>query len=82
MAKEKNFDSDLQLILFINLTVIILILSIFNLTIKPKTKTVILGVSDDKTYWEELVNKHPTYRDGWVELGRTDKVEEIDPNYN
>ena len=41
----------------------------------------VLGIKTDNGYWEEIVKKHPTYRDAWVELGRTDKVKEIDPNW-
>lgn len=36
--------------------------------------------SDDK-FWEEFLNKNPDYIPGWIEIGRTDKVKEIDPNY-
>ena len=81
MVKKKNFDKDLELLLFINLVVLVLLLSFFNLTIKPKTEIKVLGVATDNSYWEEMVTKHPTYRDAWIELGKMDKVIEIDPNY-
>ena len=82
MAKKRNFNKDLQFLLYINIAVIILLLSIFNLSQKPKRETQVLGAETNNSYWEEMVKKHPTYRDAWVELGRMDKVEEIDPNYN
>ena len=82
MAKKRNFNKDLQFLLYINIAVIILLLSIFNLSQKPKRETQVLGAETNNSYWEETVKKHPTYRDAWVELGRMDKVEEIDPNYN
>lgn len=81
MAKKRSFTKDLQHLLYINLAVLILILSFFNL-ISPKKKVVeVLGAETDNAFWQELVSKHPTYRDGWVELGRIDKIKEIDPNY-
>lgn len=82
MAKKRNFNKDLQFLLYINIAVIILLLSIFNLSQKPKRQVQVLGAETNNSYWEELVKKHPTYRDAWVELGRMDKVEEIDPNFN
>lgn len=57
-------------------------LSVFNLKSKPiKNKIVVLGAETDNSFWEDIVKKHPTYRDGWLELGRIDKVKQIDPNY-
>lgn len=82
MARKRNFKQDLHLLLYINLAAIVLLLSIFNLSQKPKRHIQVLGAEVGTSYWEELVKKHPTYRDAWVELGRMDKVEEIDPNYN
>lgn len=82
MAKKRNFNKDLQFLLYINIAVIILLLSIFNLSQKPKREIQVLGAETNNSYWEEMVKKHPTYRDAWVELGRMDKVEEIDPNFN
>jgi cell division protein FtsL len=81
MTKKRNFSSDLQFLFFVNLTIIVLLLSIFNLSNKTKTETKVLGTTTDNSYWEEMVKKHPTYKEAWVELGRMDKVYEIDPNY-
>ncbi|EKE06372.1 MAG: hypothetical protein ACD_19C00015G0004 [uncultured bacterium] len=81
MAKKRDFAKNLEFLLFVNLAVLVLLLSIFNLTIKPKTEVKVLGVATDNTYWEEMVIKHPTYRDAWIELGIMDKVKQIDPNY-
>lgn len=32
-------------------------------------------------FWQEFLNKNPDYIPGWIEVGRMDKVKEIDPNY-
>jgi len=37
--------------------------------------------SNDK-FWEEFLEKNPNYIPGWLEIGRVDKVKEIDPNYS
>ena len=38
-------------------------------------------VISDETFWQDFLTKNPNYIPGWLELGRTDKVKEIDPNY-
>lgn len=82
MAKKKDFSEDLYTLLYINLAVIILFLTLFNiLNMGSKKEVEVLGATTDNSYWEEMVVKHPTYRDAWMELGRMDKVEEIDPNF-
>jgi hypothetical protein len=81
MVKKKKFDKELEKLLFINLAVLILILSFFNMVNNRQKNVQVLGIKTDNGYWEEIVKKHPTYRDAWVELGRTDKVKEIDPNW-
>lgn len=37
---------------------------------------------EEQTYWEELLNKNPDYLPGWLEIGRLDKVYEINPNFS
>ncbi|MEK7100336.1 MAG: hypothetical protein AAB872_00830 [Patescibacteria group bacterium] len=69
-------------LLYITLAVLILLLSTLNLSTKPKQETKVLGTTTDNSYWEEMVVKHPTYRDAWIELGRMDKVKQIDPNFS
>jgi len=76
MQKELNY------LLKINLIIIVLLLSFFNLTLLNKHETKVLGETIDNSYWEELVAKNPTYRDGWIELGRMDMVRQIDPNFS
>ena len=79
--KNKSFKKDVKLLIYINIAVTILLFSIFNLWSYTKSAVKVLGVKTDKTFWEELVAKHPTYIDGWIELGRMDVVKQIDPNY-
>ena len=90
MAKKKNFDKDLQHLLYITLAVLIILLSIFNLQKTSKEKDTVLGINtetvqtkldNERMFWENFQIKNPTYIDGWIELGRFDKVEGIDPNY-
>jgi len=82
MSKKTKFNKDLQILLYINIAVIVLLLSFFNLSQKPKQHVQVLGAETNNSYWEELVKKHPTYRDAWVELRRMDIVEQIDPNFD
>ena len=32
-------------------------------------------------FWQDFLSKHPDYIPGWIEVGRIDKANEIDPNY-
>ncbi len=83
MQKLSNYYSD-ELINFLKITlsITVLLLSFFNLKETKKVREVqVLGVDTNNLFWEEMTVKHPTYRDAWVELGRFDKVREIDPNY-
>lgn len=83
MAQKKDFNKDVNILLYITFSVLLLLLSIFNLqNIKVKTKQVtVLGTNTNIDYWNDFVVKHPTYIEGWNELNRQDKVKEIDPNY-
>lgn len=47
-------------------------------TSNPDTKS----VSDETKFWEDFLVKNPNYIPGWIEIGRTDKAKEIDPNFN
>lgn len=76
MARELNN------LFYITFTVLILLLSIFNLQNINKPKNIaVLGANTNNLFWENFVQKHPTYINGWLELGKMDKVNEIDPNY-
>ena len=84
MAKKKNFTEELTTLFYINITILILALSMFNLYSQRRNKIQVLGAETNNTnniFWQDFMTKHPTYRDGWIELGRMDKVKQIDPNY-
>lgn len=81
MAKKRKFDKDLQDLIYITISILIILLSIFNLKNTVKKEEQILGIKTDNTYWEKITIEHPTYRDAWIELGRLDKVKQIDPNW-
>lgn len=79
IIKGKNY-----LFIYI-ISFIILILTIVNLNnyINP-VKTKVLGVETSNTegiFWYNLLKDNPDYIPGWIEIGRTDKIKLIDPNY-
>jgi hypothetical protein len=81
---KKNFQKELDFLLFTTFSVLILLLTLFNLqnlNIKKPTEMVVLGAETNNLFWEDFVAEHPTYIDGWIELDRMDKVKEIDPNF-
>jgi hypothetical protein len=87
VAKKKraNYSKDFIYLIYILCTIFILLLSIFNLQKLDQDKSKVLGVQTtndtNKEFWKDFVEKHPDYIDGWLELGRADKVKQIDPNY-
>ena len=36
---------------------------------------------NNEAFWNEFLANNPDYIPGWIEIGRMDKVLEIDPNY-
>jgi len=81
-AKEVN-KATTELLMFVA-ALIVLLLTAVNIESYQAPKKV-LGVemqvvSSDK-FWEDFLNKNPDYIPGWFEIGRMDKVKEIDPNY-
>jgi len=71
--------------LLFSVTIItLLLLSALNIKsfLTPKA---VLGIEDtnpvNEDYWREFLEDNPDYIPGWIELGRFDKVKQIDPNY-
>lgn len=88
MALKKRFTKDLKQLLYINLSVLIIILSAFNLYLFSKNSLIrsqknikVLGSEKDNSFWLKMTEENPTYIDAWIELGNIKKVKEIDPNY-
>jgi hypothetical protein len=63
----------------------VLYLTAINISNIFKPKENVLGVetqeNTDQEFWEDFLTKHPNYIPGWVEIGRTDKVKQLDPNF-
>jgi hypothetical protein len=73
--------------LLVYLTILfLLLLTSFNIDnyLKPKDQITreekVLGASENG-FWEDFMKENPGYIPGWVELGRVDKIMEIDPNF-
>ena len=73
-----------ELLIYISLLVVLILTSInIDNYLKPKI-TKVLGtktVNSEETFWQDFLINNPDYIPGWIETGRTDKVNEIDPNY-
>lgn len=37
--------------------------------------------ADEDAFWQNFLDKNPSYIPGWIETGQTEKAKEIDPNY-
>lgn len=72
-------------VLFYLLIVITLLVSALNINTYLKPNRVLGAetqeVDSRDVFWQNFVSKNPNYIPGWIEIGRMDKVREIDPNY-
>ena len=81
----KHLNKDKQLLFILSLLLSTLVLSYLNIKNFYDTKDV-LGATTSKVesydkFWNEYLKNNPNYIPGWLEIGRDDKVLEIDPNY-
>jgi hypothetical protein len=83
MSAKKVNKVTIELLIFVA-TLLVLLLTVTNIESYQAPKKVLgvetKAISDDK-FWQDFLNKNPSYIPGWMELGRIDKVKEIDPNY-
>ncbi len=92
MLKKLNKTKLIKQQVFVYFSVIImLVITLLNLQ-KYLDEKEVLGASteeislikpssNDVLFWRDFLAKNPNYIPGWIELGRIDKVMEIDPNY-
>ena len=83
MSAKKVNKAARQLLIFVAV-LLVLLLSAANIESYQAPKKVLgteTQVNLDDKFWEEFLNKNPGYIPGWIEIGRTDKIKEIDPNY-
>jgi hypothetical protein len=84
-VRKKRLDVYIELIICVSVAIIMLLTS-FNIStfLMPKK---VLGIKTDGAestrfdFWNSFLANNPSYIPGWIEIGRTDKVKEIDPNY-
>lgn len=62
-----------------------LLLSAININNFLQPRKQVLGIETQNIpnveFWQTFLKDHPNYIPGWIELGRLDRVKEIDPNY-
>ncbi len=83
MSTKKINKTSVQLLILVS-TLFILLLTAVNIEIFLTPKKV-LGIetqtNTNSLFWEDFLNKNPGYIPGWIEIGRNDIANEIDPNY-
>ena len=81
-AKEVN-KATTELLMFVAALIVLLLtaVNIENYQAPKKVLGVEMQVVSSDKFWEDFLNKNPNYIPGWFEIGRMDKVKEIDPNY-
>ncbi|MGA2910445.1 MAG: hypothetical protein ABSE04_01410 [Candidatus Microgenomates bacterium] len=81
-AKTVN-RAAIDLLIFVAILFVLLLTSvnIDNYLAPKKVLGIETQVGSNEKFWEDFLNKNPNYIPGWIEIGRTDKMKEIDPNY-
>jgi hypothetical protein len=83
MSAKKVNQAARQLLMFTAI-IFVLLLASTNIGSFLTTKKV-LGIETqinlNEIFWQDFLDKNPNYIPGWIEIGRNDKVKEIDPNY-
>jgi hypothetical protein len=83
--KSAHKFKDASSLMFIYFLIVFLLLLISINVRNFLTPIKVLGAQtepDGSTkFWGEFTSKNPDYIPGWIELGRLDKVKEIDPNF-
>lgn len=91
MSKKKQKNKKIIRELLLYISVLILLFITFNNLINYNKPKKVLGESTvsldsvsltkKEEYFKDLLQQNPGYLPAWKELGREDKVKEIDPNY-
>ena len=81
----KQVNKAARQVLMITAILFILLLASINIEYYLAPKKV-LGVettasTQGDVFWQDFLEKNPDYIPGWIEVGKMDKVVEIDPNY-
>ncbi len=84
MSAKRVNKAAIELFIFVA-ALLVLLLSAVNIESFQSPKKVLgaeVQINSDDKFWQDFLNKNPDYIPGWMEIGRIDKVKEIDPNYS
>ena len=83
MSAKKVNKAVIEIFVFVAALFVLLltVVNIDNYKAPQKVLAVETQINSDDKFWEDFLTKNPDYIPGWLEEGRIDKVNEIDPNY-
>jgi len=86
MSAQKVNKAAKEIFIYVLFLFLLLLTAInINTFVQPKITTRVLGIETQNTsetdFWNNYLAQHPSYIPGWIEIGRMDKVKQIDPNY-
>jgi len=84
MSAKKVNKIAKELFIYVFFLFILLLVSININNYLAPTQTKVLGTeteNKEEVFWQSFLTRNPDYVPGWIEIGRTDKANEIDPNY-
>jgi hypothetical protein len=83
MSAKKVNRAAIELLIFVAALFVLLLASVNIKNYLTPKKVLGAKIQPETTegFWQDFLAKNPNYIPGWVEIGRIDKVKEIDPNY-
>ena len=83
MSTKNVNETVIEVLIFTSILFVLLLtsLNIENYLTPVKVLGAETEVNSSQIFWEDFLSSNPNYIPGWTELGRMNKVKEIDPNY-
>jgi len=83
MSANKVNEAVIEIFIFTSIVFVLLLtlVNVRNYLTPKKVLGVETQIDPSQKFWSDFLVKNPNYIPGWTELGRMDKVKEIDPNY-
>ncbi len=83
MSAKRVNKVAIELLVFVS-ALLVLILTAANIENYQTPKKVLAAetqVNQNDSFWQDFLTKNPNYIPRWIDIARTDKIKEIDPNY-
>lgn len=80
---QKFKAASIQILLYLLIVILLLVsaLNVKNILTPIKVLGIESTLDSSQEFWGEFTAKNPGYIPGWIELGKTERAQQIDPNF-